>query len=294
MVHWIYILKCEDDIFYVGETKRLYRRFWEHNDGKGGKNTSIFNPIEIVAIYKMQELAQFFKYNMNVVDFLEKEKNGIIIKYDSSPLDYFNTDEFLADNDYFDGYNLFVENNIAECLMIHNKENWRNIRGGKYTKFKDYNYTFPINNYMKEIPLCKCGLPCDVKSNFESNFYFRCPKKNMWDDFRDDFYIETNPCNFYLEYTKDLELRNKSNKTLLKLDKLYNTSYWLKELIGCQYEFCVGGCGKEYDGDTCIRYRGRAINLCYNCFYHKNDELKNKYSLSNMLKGKCLIDINKL
>lgn len=293
MVHWIYILKCEDDVYYVGETTRLYRRFWEHYDGKGGKNTYLFNPIEIIAIYKMQELSQFFEYNMNVVDFFENEEKGNIIKYDNSLLVYFNDDEFLAKNHYFDDHNLLVENNIVECLMIHNKENWRNIRGGKYTKFKEY-YKLPINNYMKEIPLCNCGIPCDVKSYFQSNFYFRCSKKNMWEKFRDDFDIETEPCNFYLEYKKDYELRNGTNKTLVKLDELYNTSYWLKEFIGSQYEFCIGGCGKHYDSDTCIKYRGRGINLCYNCFYHKNDELKNKYSSNNILKGKCLIDINSL
>lgn len=293
MVHWIYILKCEDDIYYVGETTRLYRRFWEHQNGKGGINTSIHSPIEIVAIYKMHELAQFLKYNENVVDFFENEKVGNFIKYDISPISYFNDDEFLAKNDWFEGYNLSVENNIAECMMIHNKDNWENIRGGKYTKFKNYN--FPTNFYIKELPLCKCGLPCDIKAHYESNFYFRCAKKNMWGDFRDIFDIDTEPCNFYLEYIKDKELRNNTNKNIIKFNELENKSYWLKELIGGQYEYCVGGCGKMYDENTCVRYKGRAINLCYNCFFTKNEELKQRYCLSGLLlRGKCLIDLKKL
>ena len=37
-MYWIYILKCEDDVYYVGQTSRLYRRFWEHQDGRGGLN----------------------------------------------------------------------------------------------------------------------------------------------------------------------------------------------------------------------------------------------------------------
>ena len=39
-MRWIYILKCrdgiDDSIYYVGQTKRLYRRFWEHVGGRGG------------------------------------------------------------------------------------------------------------------------------------------------------------------------------------------------------------------------------------------------------------------
>ena len=33
-MRWVYILRCEDD--YVGETTRLYRRFWEHQSVNGG------------------------------------------------------------------------------------------------------------------------------------------------------------------------------------------------------------------------------------------------------------------
>ena len=39
---WVYILQCENDYYYIGETSRLYRRFWEHQDGMGGLNTSLF------------------------------------------------------------------------------------------------------------------------------------------------------------------------------------------------------------------------------------------------------------
>ena len=147
---------------------------------------------------------------------------------------------------------------------------------------------------MKEIPLCKCGLPCDVKRYFESKFYFRCAKKNMWEEFRDMFDINDNHCDFYMEYTKDIELRNNNNQNIIKFNELLNTSYWLKELIGGQYEYCVGGCRKTYDSDNCIKYKGRSINLCYNCFYYKNKELKNKYCLNGILKGKCLIDLENL
>lgn len=34
-MHWVYILLCDDDYYYVGETSRLYRRLWEHQGGIG-------------------------------------------------------------------------------------------------------------------------------------------------------------------------------------------------------------------------------------------------------------------
>ena len=65
-MRWIYILKCSDDYYYVGETKRLYRRFWEHHEGNGGINTSTYIPEGIVSIYKVSTLCKFFEYN-NIV-----------------------------------------------------------------------------------------------------------------------------------------------------------------------------------------------------------------------------------
>ena len=53
-MRWVYILRCEEGYYYIGETSRLYRRFWEHENGLGGLNTSIYPPINIVAIYPVR------------------------------------------------------------------------------------------------------------------------------------------------------------------------------------------------------------------------------------------------
>ena len=168
-MRWVYILKCSDDYYYVGETKRLYRRFWEHHEGMGGINTSTYIPEGIIAIYKVSTLGKFFEYNNNVMNKI----CNIYFNRNKTLLDEFNDPE---DEDYeYD--NLFVENNITECLMLNNVDNWKKIRGGKYTRF-DVEYTFPKNNNIKNIPICNCGLPCDIKKNNEHNYlYFRCAKK---------------------------------------------------------------------------------------------------------------------
>ena len=272
-MRWVYILKCDDGYYYVGETSRLYRRFWEHNKGSGGLNTSVYKPECVVAIYKVNTLGKFFEYN-NIV--MNKICNIYFNRCDTL------LEEFNDDNDEYD--NLFAENNITECLMLNNKDNWKKIRGGKYTRF-DIEYTLPINEYIKNLPLCNCGLPCDIKKKHDY-LYFRCAKKNMWDSLKEKFGIEdVEPCDFFMKYTKDIEYKIYYEQHKNKIKELYNKSNWLKQLVDGHYEFCVGGCGKEYDENNTIRYSRTAINLCFDCFIDKNEELSKKYE------GKCLINL---
>ena len=128
--------------------------------------------------------------------------------------------------------NLDAEKNIAECLMINNTDTWERIRGGKYTRF-DINYKFPINVYVKSLSLCKCGLPCDIRKNEDKNYlFFRCAKKNMWDKFKEQFDIEDEPCNFFMEYTMDTQFKieetNRFENRNKKLKELCNKSNWLQ------------------------------------------------------------------
>jgi hypothetical protein len=281
-MRWIYILKCSDDYYYVGETKRLYRRFWEHREGNGGINTSTYIPESIVSIYKVSTLCKFFEYN-NIV--MNKICNIYFNRCNALLEEFNNTDE---DDDYD---NLFAENNITECLMLNNKDNWQKIRGGKYTRF-DIEYTLPINEYIQNLPLCNCGLPCDIKKNDEHNYlYFRCAKKNMWSDMKKEFDLEDDPCKYFMKYTKDIEYKLHYEQLKKKVIDVVNKSYWLKQLVDGHYEFCVGGCGKEYDENNTIRYSGKVINLCFECFINKNNELSKKYNINNILKGKCLISL---
>ena len=280
-MHWVYILKCSDDYYYIGETKRLYTRFWEHQGGNGGINTTTYKPEKIVAIYKVSILNNFIEYNNIVVN----KTCNIYFNRSNKILKEFNN----SDND--DNYDkLFAETNITECLMLNKKDNWQKIRGGKYTRF-DIDYTFPINEQIKNLPLCNCGLPCDIKNNEEHNYlYFRCAKKNMWPDMKKEFDIKDEPCNYFMKYTKDIEYNKYYDTRKKMICELVDKSYWLKQLTVGIYENCVGGCGKKYDENNTIRYSRKAINLCFDCFINKNDELFKKYKINN-LKGKCLITL---
>jgi len=282
---WVYILQCRGGYFYVGQTSRLYRRFWEHQGGIGGLNTSTYPPENIVAIYPVNRLDRFFHYT-------EKVSNN---DYNLNHNIYFNSagilDDFNLDDNEYDYDSLWIENNIAERIMLdygESDENWKKIRGGKYVRF-DAKYKFPKNDLIKELPTCNCGYPCDVKKNEEKNYlYFRCAKKNMWDDVREAFEIEDEPCKFFMKYKKDSTYKIEYAKKIQKIQSLMRTSPWLTQLIGGMYEFCVGGCGKIYDENNTVRYSRRAINLCFDCFINKNEELAKKYEYDE----KCLIELD--
>jgi hypothetical protein len=287
---WVYILQCENGYFYVGETSRLYRRFWEHENGLGGLNTSVYPPINIVAIYSVNRLGKFFDYTKKVSNNDYHLNYNIYFKR-GGIIENFNIDND-ADNDADNecGYNsLLIENTITEKMMIDNETNWKKIRGGKYVRF-NVEYNFPNNQLTQELPNCNCGLPCDVKRNDENNYlYFRCAKKNMWDKMREEFGIADEPCNFFMRYTKDNKYKIEYEKRKQTIKYLAVNSDWLTELSGGKYEHCVGGCGKEYDENNTIRYLRTAINLCFDCFIDKNEELAKKYNQRNYV-GKCLVD----
>jgi predicted GIY-YIG superfamily endonuclease len=290
---WVYILKCEEEYYYVGQTSRLFRRFWEHNGGGGSLNTALYKPEGIVAIYKVNTLGKFFQYNRNVIDATNKEEH-----YNKWFLKYFNNDT----NEEYD--HLEAENNITECFMINNKENWTQIRGGKYIRF-DIKYKFPENNFIKDLPICKCGLPCDIRKNEEKNLlFFRCAKKNMWDDFKELFDIEAEPCDFFMEYTKDKQFRleeinNFENRRKILKD-LFRKSDWLKNVeeeeeddveqcVSCnKYVWCDSEGNFKNNG---IEYHNKRLLLCFDCFIDKNDDLSKKYYIP--YEPKCLLKINK-
>jgi predicted GIY-YIG superfamily endonuclease len=246
-MRWIYILNCYNDneilkhpidrnnIYYIGQTKRLYSRFWEHSGGRGGVNTLTFKPQELIAIYKVSEISKFINYNEKVVN-INNDKNLEWTYYTG-----YNNPYYILN--YWDGIQVehddhfLCENNIAECLMIHDKNNWENVRGGKYVRF-DCVYKFPNNDFIRELPLCNCGLPCDIKKHKNKNsLYFRCAKNNMWDELKENFeYLDCgeDPCKFYKEYFTDIKLRIDRKKEIENRKKL-NVFSEGKCLIGDDY-----------------------------------------------------------
>jgi predicted GIY-YIG superfamily endonuclease len=206
MVHWVYVLECEDDFIYVGETTRLFSRLNEHLCMRGAKNTCKYRPQKLIGLYKVNDNSSFIKYRDSILNNCK--------------------DISILDNWEQNGNNLLVENHITERYFHERRENdcygggleWYKVRGGKYTKsdlddtYETYRWAsekegrichvqLPISriseNKIVDRPLCKCGYPSEVKlSRDKSKIYFVCSVKNVWQGFFSNINIHQ-ACDFW-------------------------------------------------------------------------------------------------
>jgi len=267
-MHWIYILRCENGQIYVGETTRLFRRFWEHEAGEGGVNTRIMGVEGILAIYKVIDLGRFLSYHEMTIDpEMEYTRYVFSDKFDDDDLDYDAKD---------------IENSMAEKLMIMKGEDWQAVRGGTYVRF-GVEYQQPTTSLLDVVPTCKCGLPCDVKINEEQGvFYFRCPSKNFWNEIRTEFDLENVAvCDFYQPYRLDAEKcsawKEKGKDRAIALGNAVRASPWLQNVPTFND---VGSCiGCKSKTKKMIKHpfpTGPIRAVCCDCLIEKSDLIQKR------------------
>jgi len=293
MVHWVYVLECEDNIVYVGETIELNTRFIAHLTGKGGATTSKYKPHTLIGLYRVNANHSFMRYRNTV-------KSG---EYN----------RFLLDNWDNSGDNLLIENHITERYLWERRNNheygtgkeWYKVRGGKYT-YKSLDETLhtskewcsrpnrikgsykchtPELRSLKEEevvnrPLCKCGYPSEVKLSIDkSKIYFKCALSNVWEDFCQYIKVST-PCDFYQLYTEDNEV-----KLQYEVVKVRSKESWVINIPLSKYKIepepCIS-CNKT--GYLAIFNNG-SRRLCQPCIITKYTSLKEEYE------DKCLIKL---
>jgi predicted GIY-YIG superfamily endonuclease len=83
---WMYILECADGSYYVGSTKDIERRLWEHQSGLGAKYTSRRLPVKLVYSEEYEHVADAFAREKQVQNW-SRAKREVLIKgeYDSLP-----------------------------------------------------------------------------------------------------------------------------------------------------------------------------------------------------------------
>ena len=271
MVHWIYVLECEDDYIYIGETTRLYTRFREHIYRNGSVNTTRREPYKLIGLYKVGNNYSFYKYRNEI-------RNG---EYNQFTVNDWGDDERSG--------NLLIENHFTELFMYLRCEEdnflfddgyWNKVRGGKYTKQIYSNPTTKMNiEDILDRPLCDCGLPSEVKlSNDKTKIYFVCALKNIWDDMNIDLDVDE-PCEFFKVYEDDLYIVKQYEIIQHKLRE----NKWVKNLPKSAYKIhsepCIL-CKKE--NYTPIWCYGETKKVCQPCFSNKYDELKQKFDISSI------------
>jgi len=287
MVHWVYVLECEDDYLYVGETTRLFRRFNEHLRSRGGSNTIKHKPYKLIGLYKVNENHSFMRYK-NTINAGEYNR-------------------FILDDWENDGDNLLIENHITERFLYERRENycygggleWYKVRGGKYTRetldetVAKYKWasekegricmsrnpveSIPIDTIVDR-PLCKCYCPSEVKlSTDKTKIYFVCALKNVWGDFCSDLQVDT-PCDFWQLYTDDKEV-----KTQYEVVKVRSRESWVSNIPLSMYKIHPEPCISCSKTNYLAILNNGARRLCQTCILKKYDLLKEKYNTKSII-----------
>ena len=82
----MYILKCDDDTYYVGSTWNLRRRLWEHNEGVGSKYTARRRPVTLVYSEESDSILECYQREKQVQGWGRAKREALIRgDYDALP-----------------------------------------------------------------------------------------------------------------------------------------------------------------------------------------------------------------
>lgn len=288
MVHWVYVLECEDDYVYVGETTHLFKRFHQHLRGAGSHNTANHSPKKLIGLYNIAANESFRHYRNAV---RANEYNHFILDSWGEEI-----------GDY-----LRFENHITERFFYERKDNdcygggleWYKVRGGKYTRstmdetVNLYKWASereerfmrarnPIEDRpLEEIvdrPLCKCDNPSEVKlSRDKKTLYFVCALKNLWIDSFIGLCIPK-PCDFWSVYVDDVDV-----KIQYRQIQEHARESWVTHIPAThswRADPCVNCNRREY----LPIYASGARSVCQSCFAKKYSDLKIKYDTQCIIK----------
>jgi putative endonuclease len=75
---WMYILECCDGSYYVGSTKDLRRRLFEHQEGFGSNYTSKRLPVQLVYCEEYERIADAFSREKQVQGWRRAKREALI------------------------------------------------------------------------------------------------------------------------------------------------------------------------------------------------------------------------
>ncbi len=75
---YLYILKCRDNSYYVGSTKDVGLRFWQHFNGEGATYTIKRLPVQLVYVEIFTRIDLAFKREHQIKKWSRKKKEALI------------------------------------------------------------------------------------------------------------------------------------------------------------------------------------------------------------------------
>jgi len=198
-MHWIYLINCENNVVYVGETKNLYSRLNQHVGKRGSKHTIQNKPTSLCGLYKVHSYYRFLKY-CEECDKDEPSYEKIQELLDEFAMVEWNNKDWAR----------YIEDFMTEIMMQYDDIT---TYGGKYvTENRDDLDTVFEMKELNRIPLCDCGFPAEIKISKTPRYYklyFMCSMKNAWSSMREQYQrlMIEEPCGFYQEFMEYIENR---------------------------------------------------------------------------------------
>ena len=83
---FVYILRCSDGSYYVGSTRNLENRIWQHSTGAGAVYTSTRLPIELVFAQEYDRVDEAYAREKQIQGWSRKKREALISgAYDELP-----------------------------------------------------------------------------------------------------------------------------------------------------------------------------------------------------------------
>lgn len=75
---YVYILRCADNSYYVGSTRNLENRLWQHSTGLGAKYTSTHLPVELVFAQEFDRIDDAYAREKQLQGWSRRKREALI------------------------------------------------------------------------------------------------------------------------------------------------------------------------------------------------------------------------
>jgi len=75
---FVYILLCSDGSYYVGSTRNLEHRVWQHSTGQGSTYTSTRLPIQLVFAQEYDNVGDAYAREKQIQGWSRKKREALI------------------------------------------------------------------------------------------------------------------------------------------------------------------------------------------------------------------------
>jgi putative endonuclease len=75
---FVYILRCADDSYYVGSTRNLELRMWQHSTGAGSAYTGRRLPVTLVFAQEYERIDEAYAREKQVQGWSRKKREALI------------------------------------------------------------------------------------------------------------------------------------------------------------------------------------------------------------------------